>query len=223
MIRHVWMWMIPVLFLTPIATAQVPYDSLYLKSAVYREMTGQFALSKASSADIVFLGNSITYGGQWGELLGRERVVNRGIGGDNTLGMLHRLQDVYRLHPKLVFIMAGINDLYADASVDLIMKNYMMILDTFRVHGVTPVIQSTLHVNPKWKRAEEKNRSVAELNGRLREAARSRGLEFLDVNAVLSADSTLKDEFTTDGVHLTSAAYGRWCDLILAVLTRRGI
>ena len=127
-----------------ISRGQTAYDSLYLKSLVYRNLTATFAMSKLESTDIVFLGNSITFGGNWAELLGRERIVNRGIGGDNTVGMLHRMQYVYQLKPKLCFIMAGINDIYADASVELIFQNYVKIIDTLRAHSIIPVIQSTL-------------------------------------------------------------------------------
>ena len=38
------------------------------------------------SADIVFLGNSLTNGGEWDELLGMPNAVNRGISGDTTEG-----------------------------------------------------------------------------------------------------------------------------------------
>lgn len=203
--------------------AQTPYDSLYLKSAVYRDMTTMFGLSKIAKADAVFLGNSITAGGHWSELLGRERIVNRGIGGDNTLGMLHRLSSVYSLRPKLCFIMAGINDLYADAPVDRIFRNYCSIIDTLRAHSIIPVIQSTLHVNPKWKRTEEKNPLVAELNGLLKGYAEKNSITFIDVNAVLSTGGVLRDEFTTDGVHLTPAAYAAWRELLFPVLKQHGL
>ncbi|NUN69885.1 MAG: GDSL family lipase [Bacteroidetes bacterium] len=202
-----------------VVSGQTPYDSLYLKSAVYRNLVGQQALSRITSADIVFLGNSITYGGNWSELLGRERVVNRGIGGDNTVGMLHRLQYVYRLQPKLCFIMAGINDLYADAPVATIVANYTAIIDTLQAHRIAPVIQSTLYVNPKWKRAAEKNLQVTELNLRLKELAQQRGLVFIDVNAVLSSGGMLSEQYTTDGVHLTHEAYARWRELLLSFLS----
>ncbi len=219
--------MIRILVLLSVAAVslygQSSYDSLYLKSTVYRNLVGQFALSRTASADIVFLGNSITYGGNWSELLGRERIVNRGIGGDNTVGMLHRMQYVYHLTPKYCFIMAGINDLYADAPVGIILSNYSRILDTLQKHGITPVIQSTLHVNPKWKRAAEKNFQVTELNSRLKELAEQRSIAFIDVNAVLSVEATLQDEFTTDGVHLTAAAYARWRDLLLSFMRERGL
>ncbi len=211
------------LLLSATASAQTPYDSLYLKSTFYKTMMETFALSRTTSADIVFLGNSITAGGNWSELLGRDRIVNRGIGGDNTLGTLHRLKYVYGLKPKLCFIMTGINDLYADAPVELIFKNYCAIIDTLRSHTIIPVIQSTLHVNPKWKRTEEKNPLVAQLNALLREYAEKESITFVDVNAALSTGGVLRDEFTTDGVHLKPAAYGVWRELIFPVLKQHGL
>ena len=41
--------------------------------------------------DIVFLGNSITDGGEWNELLANPRVKNRGISGDRSSWILDRL------------------------------------------------------------------------------------------------------------------------------------
>ena len=203
--------------------AQTPFDSLYLKSAAYKTQTEMYALSKLTSADIVFLGNSITFGGNWIELLGRERIVNRGIVGDNTVGMLHRLQYVYQLKPKLCFIMTGINDLYADASVETIFRNYVMVIDTLRKHQIIPVIQSTLYVNPKWKRTEEKNPQVTALNVLLNDYAVKNGIEFVDVNSVLSANGVLRNEYTTDGVHLNPAAYAVWREQLFPILKNHGL
>lgn len=217
--RHIVLSIVLISFLH----SQTPYDSLYLKSAVYKNMTAMFALSKMTKADVVFLGNSITAGGNWGELLGRERIANRGISGDNTLGTLHRMQFVTSLRPKLCFIMTGINDLYADASVELIFKNYCAIIDTLRSQRIIPVIQSTLHVNPKWKRTEEKNPLVAQLNALLKEYAAKHSIIYIDVNAVLSSNGVLRDEFTTDGVHLTPEAYGVWRELLFPVLKQYGL
>lgn len=186
-------------------------------------MIAQFELTKVVSADVVFLGNSITFGGAWNELLGRERIINRGIGSDNTVGMLHRLHQVYLLQPKLCFIMAGINDLYAGASVNRIFHNYMMIVDTLLLHGIIPVIQSTLHVNPKWKQAVEKNDEVNKLNFLLKDYAKIKQIEWLDINTALSSDGALRNEYTTDGVHLTALAYHRWRELLLPVLKKHGL
>lgn len=203
--------------------AQTAYDSLYLKNPGYKNQTAVFALSKITSADVVFLGNSITFGGNWYELLGRERIINRGIGSDNTVGMLHRLRFVYLLKPKICFIMAGINDIYSDAPVGKIFENYVNIIDTLRAHNIVPVIQSTLHTNPKWKRTEEKNPEVTKLNALLLEYAQANSILYIDLNAVLSTNGVLRDEYTTDGVHLTPAAYAVWRDMIEPVLRKHGL
>ncbi len=203
--------------------AQTAYDSLYLKNPSYKNQTAIFALSRITSADIVFLGNSITFGGNWLELLGRERIINRGIGSDNTAGMLHRLRFVYQLKPKICFIMAGINDIYADAPVGKIFENYCRIIDTLRAHNIVPVIQSTLHANPKWKRTEEKNPEIAKLNVLLQDFARANSIQYIDLNAVLSSNGILRDEYTTDGIHLTPAAYAVWRDMIEPVLQKYGL
>ncbi len=214
---------IAVVLLISCTVAQTSYDSLFRKSTVYKNLTAHFELSRMQHADIVFLGNSITYGGNWSELLGREKVVNRGIGGDNLPGMLNRLHQVLRLKPKICFVMAGINDLYTDAPVEEVFRRYVRLIDTLRAHSITPVMQSTLHVNPKWKRTEEKNLQVRLLNQMLVQYAADHSLTFVDLNTMLSVDGVLKDEYTTDGVHLTPAAYALWRDTIEPVLKAHGL
>lgn len=212
-----------VLLCVSTASAQTSYDSLYLKNPAYKNLTALYDLTKIQSADIVFLGNSITYGGNWAELLGRERVVNRGIGSDNLPGMLRRLHQVYRLQPKLCFIMAGINDIYADITVDTIFSRYKQLLDSLRRHSITPIVQSTLFVSPKWKRAEIKNTDVAKLNYLLKQYCTQEGLPYIDLNATLSTNGFLKSEYTTDGVHLTAEAYAVWRDCIEPLIVAQGL
>jgi lysophospholipase L1-like esterase len=202
---------------------QTPYDSLYLKSSLYKNRTTMFAESKITSTAIVFFGNSITFAGDWNTLLGRDSIVNQGIGGDNTVGMLHRLQYVYQLHPKLCFIMAGINDIYADAPVEKIFENYKKIIDTLRSKNIIPIIQSTLHVNPKWKRTEVKNPEVKKLNLLLSEYCAANKIRFVDLNAKLSTNGILNDQFTTDGIHLTPAAYIVWSEIIAPIIREHGL
>ena len=203
-----------VAFYSLVSAQQTPYDSLYLKSSTYKNLTAMFELSKLKQADIVMLGNSITYGGNWNDLLGRTNVANRGIGGDNTLGTLHRMKYVYNLKPKVCCIMTGINDIYADAPMETIFNNYKAIIDTLRLHKITPIIQSTLHVNPKWKRADEKNKEVTTLDSLLFDYAVKEKIMYVNVDSILSTNGVLNDEYTTDGVHLTPSAYVKWRELL---------
>ena len=50
----------------------------------------------ASENDIIFLGNSITDGGEWSELFQNPNCKNRGISGDVVAGVLNRLETITR-------------------------------------------------------------------------------------------------------------------------------
>lgn len=197
-------------------------DSLYLKSAHYRHMTALWKLYRPAQADVVMLGNSITAGAEWSELLGRPYVINRGIGGDNLVGFLHRLAFVIPLRPKLCFVMGGINDLYAGYTAEQVFSNYTALIDSLQAASIVPVVQSTLHVSPRWRLADEKNPQVARLNGLLLGLCQKRGIAFIDLNERLSESGRLRDPFTTDGIHLTPAAYAIWAEMLDSVLRTYG-
>ena len=85
--------------------------------------------------EIVFLGNSITDGAEWFELLGNKRCRNRGISADVTEGVLLRLDAVTKLQPAKIFIMIGVNDLSRNMTVDEITANYRTILERIRTES----------------------------------------------------------------------------------------
>ncbi len=69
------------------------------------------AEASADKSGVVMFGNSITEFGDWKRLFGDSGVVNRGIAGDNTFGMLDRLSEVIGRRPAKLFVEAGINDI----------------------------------------------------------------------------------------------------------------
>ena len=142
---------------------------------------------------IVFLGNSITEQGWWSLLLKRGDVENRGIGGDNTFGMIDRLPDILKSKPRKIFLMAGINDLTGGQPVDTIVMNITRMADM--VHEAVPgcrlYIQSVLPVNTR------------------------RLCTFVDLAPLLSdADGELRIDLTKDGIHLHPAGYVIWTDYL---------
>ena len=56
---------------------------------------------------LVFLGDSITDDGNWDKLFPNLSAENRGIGGDSTLGLLNRLDQIIALQPSQIFLMIG--------------------------------------------------------------------------------------------------------------------
>src|SRR5574338_412786 len=93
---------------------------------------GQFKSFPNSSKDIIFLGNSITAGIDWMELLGRTDVRNRGISGDITFCVLERLNEVTEGKPSKVFILIGINDIARNIPDSVIARNYQKIIQRIK-------------------------------------------------------------------------------------------
>src|SRR5262245_28803700 len=75
----------------------------------YKLRLGLFKSYPNSKNDIIFLGNSITQGVDWAELLQNPNCRNRGISGDITYGVLERLSEVTEGKPATVFILIVIN------------------------------------------------------------------------------------------------------------------
>lgn len=165
-------------------------------------------------SDVVMLGDSITQGVEWNELLDRDDIVNRGIGGDTILGMLNRIIFIYKLNPKICFIMGGVNDMKYGISAEEVFGNYKKIITDLKEHNIIPIIQSTLYSNIA---SYEKTK---ELNRLLRQYAENNGLDYIDLNMVLSENKKLRNKFTYDGIHLTGKGYEVWGEEILKILKK---
>ena len=55
-------------------------------------------------------------------------VINRGISGDNSYGVFHRLDAVLALKPKKIFLLIGVNDIKRGTPLDIIANNYERII-----------------------------------------------------------------------------------------------
>ncbi|MGN6531618.1 MAG: GDSL-type esterase/lipase family protein, partial [Ginsengibacter sp.] len=95
----------------------------------YRSENAKLTPSSANENRVVFMGNSITDG--WirvsPDFFKGKPYLDRGISGQTTPQMLIRFrQDVIDLHPKVVVILAGINDIAGNtgpSSVEMIENN----------------------------------------------------------------------------------------------------
>ena len=79
----------------------------------YNERIEEFKKDPIGQNKIVFLGNSITEGGgNWNTRFDVNNIVNRGISGDITEGILDRLEEIIYYKPIAVFLLIGINDIF---------------------------------------------------------------------------------------------------------------
>ncbi len=170
--------------------------------------------------DIIFLGNSITDGGEWAELFQDLRVKNRGISGDETPGVLNRLGTILEQHPAKLFLMIGINDLASGRGVPEIAANLDSILSRIQrgSPGTLVFLQSVLPVNPTFgafPNHTNKSREISQLNWQLRRLAHLHHVEYIDLwSDFQDAAGFLDSSCTNDGLHLTGTGYQRWAKII---------
>ena len=175
-----------------------------------------------TSKDIVMLGNSLTEGGgDWGKRLGKDNVINRGISGDEVMGVYDRLHQILPGKPAKLFLLIGVNDVSHDLSTDSIV--YRIDQTLTRIQKESPetkvYLQSLLPINEsfnRYKRLTNKTYQIPEINARLETLAKEKKITFINLYPLFTEKGTnvLKKELTNDGLHLNDEGYKVWVDAI---------
>lgn len=170
--------------------------------------------------DIVFLGNSITDGGNFEELFKREDVKNRGIRSDIIPGVMKRLDQVVKGHPRKIFLLIGINDVSHGHSVDKLAQRYEnLVKEIMRRSPQTKLyLQSIMPIDNRfgvYRNLRGKEQTVVDFNKRIQAIAEENGLTYIDLWPVLSdKEGRMRSDFTNDGLHLTGPGYRAWTNAI---------
>lgn len=202
---------------TPAIAKSIKIDSSYA-NWYYLQRMDYFKKSLVVKNAIVFLGNSITERGEWQEILSDSKypIINRGIGGDNSFGILARIDEVLKGKPKAIFLMDGINDQFRKLPHDVSIHNYRRIIR--KIKATSPrtkiYLESALPINEamtKESYTKGRNELVPLLNAKLKVLAEEEQITFIDICPLFQDDKgVLKEEYTLDGVHLKAAAYIKW-------------
>jgi hypothetical protein len=95
---------------------------------------------------ILMLGDSITHGAAWNELMKRSDIINRGIPGDTTFWMLERLEYTTTGRIEKAFVLAGINDISKYQLPSSVFNRYVKIIEYLVAQGIKPHIQSVIYL-----------------------------------------------------------------------------
>jgi lysophospholipase L1-like esterase len=169
-----------------------------------------------SYASVVMIGDSLTDGAEWREVFPGVAVVNRGVDGDTTAGVLKRMDSIVSAKARKAFVMIGINDLKEGRSVDAVLQDYRGIVSRLSESGMKVYVESTLACNEAkadWIGCAAMQGKIRQLNRGLAGLA-SANVTFIDINAQLSGANGLKPDLTYDGVHLNGEGYKVWRDRI---------
>lgn len=163
---------------------------------------------------VVFMGDSITEG--WSKLdpdFFARGYANRGISGQTSAQMLVRFyQDVVALHPKVVHIMAGTNDVAGNGgptTAEQYHNTIRSMVDIARANAIQVVIGAIPPADRfSWNPAIKPALQIADLNRWLRDYAKANGLAFADYyTAMAGPNGELLPAYATDGVHPIAAGY----------------
>jgi lysophospholipase L1-like esterase len=176
---------------------------------------------------VVFMGDSITEGwkieGPEGTFPGKP-YVNRGISGQTTPQMVLRFhQDVVRLKPKVVVILAGINDIAGNTgpmTLEETEDNLAAMAELATANGIRVVLCSVLPAfDFPWRPGLAPAAKVVALNEWIKAYAAEKGYVYVDYYSPMKDErGGLPETLSHDGVHPLPAGYA-----IMAPLTEAGI
>jgi len=199
------------------AFAQTAPAETIMEGAYWKHRTSQFRALPNPAGEICFLGDSITDGCEWRELIGIETVTNRGIGGDTSWGLMARIDEVTEGKPAKIFLMIGTNDLaWGGKTVPQVRVKIAEVLDTIKKQSPSTKVylQSVLPVIDGMVKNFE-NKNIDRINPLLEKLAAEKKVTWVNLTPFFKdANGQLKKNYTEDGLHLTGEAYYQWYSVI---------
>jgi lysophospholipase L1-like esterase len=194
--------------------------------ARYKADNEKIGLPGVGEDRVIFMGNSITdfWINTMPEFFAGKSYIDRGIGGQTTPQMLIRFrQDVINLKPKVVVILAGINDINGNtgpSTLEMIEDNFKSMVEIAQANNIHVVLSTVLpcdsiYVRPDLHPAER----VVQLNVWIKKYSSDKGCGYIDYfSSLTDKKNGLKKEYTNDGIHPNKAGY-----LIMAPLADAAI
>ncbi len=205
---------------TLVSTAQKPaWDSTH-RPGNFDLRVELFRSYPDSKKDIVFLGNSITAGVDWMELMGNKHLRNRGISGDITFGVLQRLSEVTEGKPAKVFILVGINDISRNIPDSVILQNYKKMIERIRTESPKTKIyfHTLMPVNnefTQFRNHYNKDEHILAVNEGLKKLGAEEKVTIIDLYPhFLNAEKKMEKKYTVDGLHLNAEGYAVWARVL---------
>lgn len=179
----------------------------------YKNKVAKFSEEKHEEGKIIFIGDSMFSYWDINSNLKNDNIINWGIGGDTTLGVLDRLDILIKLKPKVVVVSIGSNDLiripnttFEDIAyrINLIINKLEDNIANVEVHvlSILPILNKEGITNQNYLR-ERTNEQINEINDLLETYT-----DTIDVNSILKDTfGNLDANYTSDGVHLNKEGY----------------
>lgn len=181
--------------------------------AHFKEANAMLAAPKPGEDRVVFMGDSITQGWKLDESFPGKPYINRGIGGQTSPQIVVRFrQDVIDLKPKVVVILAGINDIAGNTgpmTLEQTEGNIASMAELARANGIRVVLCSVLPAfDFPWAPGLTPAPKVVEVNAWMKQYAAEHGDVYVDYYSAMKDErGGLPPMLSKDGVHPLPAGY----------------
>lgn len=166
--------------------------------------------NKNNGKRVVLLGNSITenWVSKHPDFFKKYGYIGRGISGQTSYQFLVRFrEDVINLHPKVVVINAGTNDIAENTGPyfeDRTMGNIISMVELAKANKINVILTSVLPCSKMyWSGARDVAKKIESLNKRIAEYAKKNKIQYIDYYSpmVKGPERSLNPNYTEDGVH----------------------
>lgn len=198
-----------------ISMSETSFAQDWANLAKYETENSQLPPKQSGEKRIVFMGDSITE--FWSQIhpdfFTNTSYINRGISGQTTPQMLIRFRpDVLNLHPDVVVILAGVNDIAGNTGPttnDVIFGNIISMVELAKANAIKVILCSVLPANNfYWRPNEKAAETIIQLNQLIQSYANQMHIPFVDYHtAMADTKKGLPKEFSDDGVHPNLKGY----------------
>jgi lysophospholipase L1-like esterase len=202
----------------------------YGNTGRYAQDNAALPSPKKGEKRVVFLGNSITelWMNTHPDFFKSHGFIPRGISGQTSYNFLLRFrEDVVKLHPYLVIINAGTNDVAENSCTyreELTIGNIISMVDIAKANKIKVILTSVLPAARFGWRKEitDAPAKIAALNARIKAYAAAHKIPYVDYFTPLvdTDGKTLKPQYSNDGVHPTAAGYDIMEPIILLAIKK---
>lgn len=195
--------------------------------AKYERQNQEVTASK-TAPNSVFMGDSITEG--WASkdpsFFKKNNFVGRGIGGQVTSQMLLRFrEDVIKLKPKRVIILAGTNDIAENQgpiSLDKVFGNIVSMVELAKANNIKVVLCSVLPAYDfGWRKDMHPAEKVIALNKMIEAYAKKQNIPYVDYHSQMKDSRNGLDKiYTEDEIHPTEKGYEKMEGILMKKLSK---
>lgn len=160
----------------------------------------------------LFLGDSITEVYDLDKYYKNMPVVNSGRGGYKTYQILENMEEMaYRYNPSKIFLLIGTNDVSINKSKTSIINNIIKIIEELKENRPN----AKIYVESIYPTGSDTTYTIREINKEIKKYCGENDITYIDVFSKLqNKKGNIKEEYTKDGVHLSTKGYEVVTDII---------